>query len=81
MRACLRMIIFNNHLQPTKQDIKMDTVENSHLQKSFQGRKKNILKDTVKVGTRDVQDNTELQIRMICNHWFGTTSIAIQSDL
>jgi hypothetical protein len=64
LMTCLIGILFKNHLQPTKQDIKTDTVENSHLQKNFQGRKKNILKDTVKVGPRDIQDSTEPQINL-----------------
>jgi hypothetical protein len=45
----------------------MDTVEDRHLQKNVQGKKTNIVKDTVKVGSRDFQDSTEQQIRMIFN--------------
>jgi len=62
---CFGAILLNHLPTPTKQGIKMDTVENSHLQKNFQGKKKNILEDTVKVGLKDIQDSSEPQISMI----------------
>lgn len=63
---CFGTILLNHHPKPTKQGIKMDIVENSRLQRSFQGRKETILKDTAKVGLRDIQDSSELQTRTIC---------------
>ena len=57
--------LLNYHLTPTKQGIKMDIVGDSRPQRNFQGRKKTILKDTVKVGLMDIQDSSELPIRML----------------